>query len=539
MVTTKEPTSRREPSIHDANSAMFSGLTHLVMSGIQSLPLQGGFKVQYLQEECFSKYVSTDTDPANVRRQRAINKWLATERDNAATNDRLLFMPDGYHILPRVKWSAFKAYCSNLIVDIIGETVPVDALIGSFSGGASTSRLRTESHPASKYTGRADCTAAAWPWFEQALDHMPGWAFSLFYEKRSLDLHLVEGNVLFTVPKKTDIDRVAAKEPDINMFLQKGVGNYIRKNLRRFGINLNDQSRNRELARMGSIHGELATVDLSSASDSVSLELVRSFLPIHWSLLLEDLRSPVTEIDGEKHVNEMFSSMGNGFTFELESMLFYVIARAVAYFEGVSGTISVYGDDIIIPSVIYPSLEWVFGILGFSVNPDKSFWTGHFRESCGGHYLHGYDVTPFYVRRPIERLTDVIRTCNQMRAWAQSPLGVNDQTIEPLWRYLSSLVPQRFWGGRDLSSITQLATNEAPSKRLVSIKSKPESTGLGGFIHWLNATDGRRTLGGDGVATSSKSTVTTRYRERRVNSTVDLPRLDPWLGDLEQPVVTG
>ena len=196
----------------------------------------------------------------------------------------------------------------------------------------------------------------------------------------------VKGNVLFTVPKKTDIDRCACKEPDINMFLQKGVGNHIRSRLRKHAINLNDQSRNRRLAQEGSVAlGQLATIDLSSASDSISIEVVRLLLPNEWFEYLNDIRSHFTEIDGENHRLEMFSSMGNGFTFELESLIFFVLCRAVQYFTGTPGVLSVYGDDIVLPSEIFYDAEFVLRKFGFSVNSDKSFHTGPFRESCGGH----------------------------------------------------------------------------------------------------------------------------------------------------------
>ena len=156
-----------------------------------------------------------------------------------------------------------------------------------------------------------------------------------------LEPRFVNGNVMFTVPKNSEIDRCACKEPDLNMFLQKGFGNQIRYLLKKkAGVDLNNQLINRELARVGSVDGSLMTVDLSSASDSVTSALVGRLLPPDWFWYLDLVRSPVTMIDGEVHLNEMFSSMGNGFTFELESLLFYAITRATAYFGGWNGHIS-------------------------------------------------------------------------------------------------------------------------------------------------------------------------------------------------------
>jgi len=424
-------------------------------------------------------------------------KWLSAERDNEATNERLFITPDGYNILPRVKYSHFIDFCQDLVSQIIGDTPPVEALLGSFSGGASTSRLRTDSHPASKYVGKAHVTARCEPLIEILREELPLW----LADYDVLSTENVVGNAFFTVPKKTDIDRVACKEPDINMYVQKGIGRFFRSALLRHRINLNDQSINRSLAREGSITGRLCTLDLASASDSVTRELVFQFLPVSWFTLLDSVRSPITVIDGDEHVNEMFSSMGNGFTFELESLLFYVITRAVAYFRGVSGIVSVYGDDIICPTDIYHELTFVLGYLGFQVNTDKSWYSGQFRESCGGHYYDGFDITPFYIRAPIETLPDLIDTANKLRQW--SSLGgrtssdvcsILDPEAESIWLWLKSFVPEILWGGVDTSFKYQLVSNDTPSHRL-SEETKRKGTGLGGYLHWHDSVD--RTINDD------------------------------------------
>jgi len=503
------------------NSPIPPDMTSTLRDRISAIPSSP--KGDYLKAEIFSKYVDESTDPADVRRTRAINKWLATERENEATNERLLTTRDGFQILPHVKFAYFVQRCRNIISDIIGDVVPEDALIGSFSGGASTSRPRTSSHPAGKYLGQADVTGPAYEVFEDLLDDIPGWDIVA----TNTVFRVVPGNVLFTVPKKTDIDRCACKEPDINMWLQKGLGAHIRKCLARTGINLNDQSINRSLARKGSFDGSLATLDLSSASDSVSRELVALLLPENWFTLLDSVRSHVTIIDGEEHRNEMFSSMGNGFTFELESLLFYALARATSYCLNIPGRVSVYGDDIIVPTALAEPLVWVLSYFGFSTNEEKSFVTGPFRESCGGHYLDGNDVTPFYVKAPLKTVADIIDVANKLRRWAQIPgLSVLDPTVEAIWLWLKSLVPSRLWGGGDLAFKYQLVSYDTSSHRLVE-DTKSVSTHEGGYFHWLNATWDRTELR-EGVSTSSRTkSVTEQYRIRpvRMTSVPQLPHL--------------
>jgi hypothetical protein len=490
-----------------ANRRIPDSITTEFIQRIQNLK-GWSIKTDYLKDSFLDKFVSDDTDPASVRRQRAINKWLAAEADNAATNDRIVTYPPEYNILPRVRFDSFVEWTRLLIETTIGEVPCYDALIGTFSGGASTSRNRTSSHPAGKYVGKADITERAWCLFEDLLDDIPGWPFD------KADLRIVEGNIMFTVPKKTDIDRVACKEPDLNMFMQKGLGGEIRRCLKRVGIDLNDQSRNRDLAYRGSKDGSLATLDLSSASDSVTSSLVYLLMPTCWFTLLDALRCENTWIDNELHRNEMFSSMGNGFTFELESLIFWALSKATAYFTGTSGVISVYGDDIICPTSMAQDLIWILSVFGFQTNRDKSFTEGPFRESCGGHYHSGFDVTPFYLRKPIESLLDIIHMANSLRKWAaQDAYKILDPEVEDIWLWLRDLIPPMYWGGRDVSLKFALVTPDFPRKRLQAINKNVE-TGLGGYRHWLNLTWTRDRLHEEGVETSFRQIECTVYRAR-------------------------
>jgi hypothetical protein len=456
-------------------------LTPQLVSLIQALP--SSVKADYLKAQIQAKYVSPETASADLRRSRAIEKWLSVERDNEVTNQRLLDTHEEYNILPRVTFGDFTEFCRDLVCDIIGETPPISALIGRFSGGASTSRQRTYSHPASKYLGEAHVTPRCLDIFALVEDEMPGWLGA-----KGTTLRVVPGNVLFTVPKKTEIDRCACKEPDINMFLQKGIGRHFRMALRSHGVNLNDQSVNNRLAREGSVTGSLATLDLSSASDSVTYELVAQLLPLTWFTLLDSTRCQVTVIDGEEHRNEMFSSMGNGFTFELESLLFYVLGRAVAYFTRTPGKISVYGDDIICPTGMSHDLIWVLKYFGFSTNIEKSFTEGPFRESCGGHFHNGSDITPFYIKKPVDTLIDLIHVANQLRKWAYvEDLAILDPDVYPIWSWLKNQVPDVLWGGVDTAFKYQLVSPDVPSYRIRE-DTKKKSNGAGGYYHWLNAT---------------------------------------------------
>lgn len=499
----------------DANLRLSNDLTAEAQKAIGAL--EPSFRNQYLQEQSFSKFVSADTAPAAHRRYAAIYKWLLTEKDNEETNQRLAFVHEEYQILPHVPYADFMDSVRYFIQLVLGEVPPLEVILGSFSGGSTTSRRRTESHPGRKYLGKADVTRRALEYSDTLMGESLLWSELRNGEQFSV----VEGNVLFTVPKTTDIDRVACKEPDINMYMQKGVGDYIRRRLRKYGIDLNDQSRNQRLAREGSISGGLATIDLSSASDSISQELVFQSLPIHWYVLLDSLRSPVTIIDGYRHVNEMFSSMGNGFTFELESLLFWAIAKAVAYTTRGKGVISVYGDDIIVPTIIADDLIYALSFLGFKTNKDKTFTSGEFRESCGGHYYAGTDVTPFYIKEPVTSLIDAIHLGNKIRRWSIITGGsILRNDLEELWWLVAAQVPKCFWGGTDLNSTERLVSYEVPDrpKKLVTRKGRERDLGDGGYLLWLDTAEHRSHSTDLGLCTSSEQPELSCYKAIRVYS---------------------
>jgi hypothetical protein len=60
---------------------------------------------------------------------------------------------------------------------------------------------------------------------------------------------------------------------------------------------------------------------------------------------------------------------------------------------------STYGDDLVVWTVAYELTCEILTSLGFIVNEDKSYHNGSFRESCGGDYLAGEDVSSVYFPR--------------------------------------------------------------------------------------------------------------------------------------------
>jgi hypothetical protein len=238
------------------------------------------------------------------------------------------------------------------------------------------------------------------PVVSEFLSEFPLW--TSHHEHEGVVGVVVSPGKLHFVPKTSKTDRPIVVEPLLNGMAQRGIGSYIKNRMKRVGVDLTDQTRNQRLAFEGSVSGSFATIDLSSASDTIALSVVFDLLPPEWSEFLSLYRTGYVE-DGPKLISlEKFSSMGNGYTFELESLIFYSLAFAVTHVLGLDPSqVSVYGDDIIVPTAAYSLLEVILEMSGFLVNRDKSFFDGPFRESCGADFLSGFDIRPFYLRKKI------------------------------------------------------------------------------------------------------------------------------------------
>lgn len=275
---------------------------------------------------------------------------------------------------------------------------------------------------------------------------------------------VVSGNRLSFVPKNDSVSRVIATEPNLNMFLQLGVGEIINHALkRRYGIDMSDQQiKNRELARLGSVTGDLSTIDLSSASDTVAHSMLRVFLPADFLIWLESLRSPNTTLpDGSVVPLHMISSMGNGYTFSLETLVFTCAVAAIYRINDKKmrkttcsilrkkgqtssqevwehGNFGVFGDDIIVESDVYLQVTHLLGLLGFTVNNSKSFFEGPFRESCGGDFFEGHPVRGIYVKSLKTQASRyvAINRLNEWTAMTDIPLKRTIRRLIKSVRYL-------------------------------------------------------------------------------------------------------
>jgi hypothetical protein len=445
------------------------------------------FKLEYLRDNFLSKFNDGTGDDSYLR-SAAYDSFVQGEQTCADINSRGLSSP---------QYAGTIEAARRITSSILGPFSYAKVLKGCKHGsGATAFRSRAFGNAVYKYYKPAEpfsyysrkrrrslsapkyltCTPLALRYWDAFLK-----AFPMMQEVYGdNNVHLKRGNTLDFVPKNNRTHRTIAKECDVNMFLQLGVGEYFASRLTLLGNSKYDQSRNQELARQGSMYGHLATLDLSRASDSLSWKLVEKLLPNDWFRYLDDIRSHyyLDPFNNEWKEYSKFSTMGNGFTFELQTILFYALSLASSHvgLKDDRQYFSTYGDDIICPTSCARAVSETLIYVGFELNADKSFITGPFRESCGKHYYHGRDVTPFYIRKPIDSIERLIWLLNAIRRWSFEPsMGICNPVLEDLYFNISRcyrIILKHLGGGSDLMSNSQVVNPRTPSHTLARKVSK-------------------------------------------------------------------
>jgi hypothetical protein len=208
-----------------------------------------------------------------------------------------------------------------------------------------------------------------------------------------------------SVPKTLDKVRVITVEPSSNQFMQQALRHFLvtRKTaIASRCIDFSDQEKSKMAAKEASIDGSSATIDLRSASDYLSLALVKhifSVNPILLDMLLACRTRKVQNPSGENILLRKYAGQGNATTFAVQSLCYTVLAIVASLVEQGPRTTSnlnrsmiekaarkvrVFGDDIIIPSQNVVSFYHILKSVGLTPNHDKSHVEGFFREACGG-----------------------------------------------------------------------------------------------------------------------------------------------------------
>lgn len=378
-----------------------------------------------------------DLDSGVDREAAAEATFLLCEKQCHSTNVRLsrfldstLFLEDS---LDERVYDFIGRWRKN-VADILG-TLP-SYLTPRFSGGATyadSGKLITIPDKMSSTPTITEPARCLLPFWAETL-----WASALVTERPwGSDPKTVRGNIFFTVPKDGKTFRGCCKEPSLNVAFQLDVGRLMKSRLHRIGIDLRSgQQLHRQLAREASVTGDLATIDMSNASDTLCRVLVKLVLPDQWHELLNSLRATHTRMKRQWYRLEKFSSMGNGFTFELESLLFATLARSVIIDAGGDpDLVKCYGDDLIVPAVHYRDVTAALRMFGFTPNMKKTFAEGPFRESCGGDFFDGTPVRAHFLKELPDEPQKWIALANGLRrvAFANADGGPRWALVRRAW----------------------------------------------------------------------------------------------------------
>lgn len=432
--------------------------------GLQCIPPSTGnfdlqnFKAKYQLAALLKKY----SFPGNRKMQeaRALEKFLAAEELCRSFN------LEGWKELANCseEWEVNAVtYAKAFLQKLLGVQLPEFEELTERSRHGPGASLDTEPGLVSSYFKYSNwpyqCTSAVYRYAKDAIRNDDRWLGALEDDYRTrynipkhvlLDrktfwhtvLEIVPGARIAFVPKNAEIFRTITIEPTMNVFLQLGVDGYIRRRLKRWGVDLDSQEKNQKLARIGSMGGEdpPVTVDLASASDTVSLKACEFLLPDEWNSYLLDLRSPMCDLKGDVFWLQKMSAMGNGFTFVLESAIFTSLIYGVMM--ATNGRFdrddfAVFGDDLVCRRSLVHRLIRLLTLCGFAINSEKSFIQGPVRESCGCDWFEGIPVRPVFLDDAPTNVKELLSARNRLKRILYLRWGLEEsKTVELMDKWI-------------------------------------------------------------------------------------------------------
>lgn len=390
--------------------------------------------------ELLRKIQLQDTQSTEARFQAAVARFRASEARCHATNINLDRFIHNYGLTVQdIPVADFIDQWRKIVRRVLGK-LP-SALEPCFSKGSTLSDKGVRVTIPDKMSSR--------PTLYQGMSDI--WAHSIKHTIYDRPCHwqkpkVVGGNLFFTQPKNWDVDRGCCIEASAAVSLQLYVGRVLKSRYRRYyKVDLrHSKPLHMQRAMAASVDGGEATIDLSNASDTIAKALVRLLLPPDWYALLNSLRATHTSVRGQQWFLAKFSSMGNGFTFELETILFRTLVEAICgYDESL-----VFGDDIIVKTEHAAAVVACLRYFGFETNTEKTYVSGPFRESCGGDYFDGKPVRAHYLKKVPDEPQHWISLANGIRR-----LDPDLRRLHRAWWYCYQQVPMNWrnmgpeWGG--------------------------------------------------------------------------------------------
>lgn len=220
------------------------------------------------------------------------------------------------------------------------------------------------------------------------------------------------------------------------------------------------------LGRESELHGlNMCTLDLKDASDRVTMTLVKYLFPGNWAEALDACRSPETVLPTGATVRmHKHAPMGSAVCFPVMALCIWSIAEAVIRLTGyrvnnlyrskygfgqyeewekVETQAFVYGDDIVAPGPLSGAITGALELAGLLVNQNKSYTHGPYRESCGGEYVLGMDVTPIRLRcMPEDDAVTKLKTIAFVNNCSQKFSDLETQGLRDLVRSWYGAIPE-------------------------------------------------------------------------------------------------
>jgi hypothetical protein len=341
------------------------------------------------------------------------------------------------HDLP---WNDLRAYARKIVHGWLG-SIPDWELEPRHGPGAVSEGLRGDKYAFPNWPTKLE-NRFPYDWYGAGvLDHY------------SYPDHRERPSRLIAVPKSQKGPRLICAEPVAHQWIQQGIWRWLESRVKatplQASINFRDQSISARRALSSSHSGELCTIDLSSASDRVSTRLVEYLF--QGSNILDAMhacrtRTMVQNISADHPrmiVLRKFSTMGSAATFPVQTLVFYMLTtwalKLVVEAKGYEGPkwtaadVTIFGDDIIAPTVAYPTIKLVLHECGLKVNEAKTFTGSNFRESCGMYAFRGVDITPAYYLKPYDGSPSSLTTTVEMS---------NNFHLRGYWKTAEAIVSQ-------------------------------------------------------------------------------------------------
>lgn len=402
-------TKLREAILHDVRSPI-----HAFKGPIDPRVVDIGVR-QY--EQALTKKFVDPRRKANLQKA-AFEGFLDRCSDVRSANSRLRALRRDPGINRQAHKALDRARC--LVSWVLGPFIFEEfASETRFSNGSSLGVPYSEVSVTRKLTAPVSCTTRTMDLFQKYLK----WDSTLSSAIGQVGagyFEVVPTSRATTVPKDSSKDRMIAVEPTLCTFFQQGLMKMLYSRLEKVGLDVGTlQHEHRIKAMEASVTCLQATIDFSNASDMVSMELVKWIFPHDWFNALCFVRTDRMSVSDIEVDLPMIGTMGNATTFPVETLVFWSLGVASAMVRSeYLGTmdsnplrmlsqvwerncVSVFGDDVILPSAIASSYIELCEWLGLVVNKGKSYFgLEGFRESCGGDYFHMRNVRPLYLRGP-------------------------------------------------------------------------------------------------------------------------------------------